>query len=144
LPFQMAGADIITVHQESCIHLYRTIQTIKESGCKAGVSINPSTPVDTLKNIIEEVDLVLIMTVEPGFGGQKFIKKSVDKIRQAKEMIGRVKKEIYLEVDGGIDQDTAGAAIEAGANVIVAGTSVFSADSMKNAISAIRNAKRIR
>jgi ribulose-phosphate 3-epimerase len=137
-PFRAAGADIITVHQETCLHLYRTIQTIKESGSQAGVALNPSTPVGTLKNIIKEVDLVLIMTVEPGFGGQRFIQGTLRKIQEMREMINSSKKEILLEVDGGIDQDTASDVIDAGANVLVAGTSVFNIDSIQAAISALR------
>ncbi|MGD0036611.1 MAG: ribulose-phosphate 3-epimerase, partial [Bacteroidota bacterium] len=105
--FRSAGADIITVHQETCPHLYRTIQTIKESGSKAGVALNPSTPVSTIQEIIDEVDLILIMTVEPGFGGQSFIKNSLKKIQETKEMINRSKRDIFLEVDGGIDRNTA-------------------------------------
>ena len=141
-PFRTAGADIITVHQESCIHLYRTIQAIKESGSQAGVALNPSTPVNTLKNIIEEIDLVLIMTVEPGFGGQRFIQGSLRKIQEVREMINLTSKEIYLEVDGGIDQKTAADVIDAGADVLVAGTSVFKADSIRTAISSLRMAAK--
>lgn len=136
--FRSAGADIITVHQESCVHLYRTIQGIKESGSKAGVALNPATPVDTLKNIIEELDLVLIMTVEPGFGGQKFIEGTLNKIQETKKLIELSKREILLEVDGGIDQESSRKVIRAGANVLVAGTSVFKSESMKNAISSLR------
>jgi ribulose-phosphate 3-epimerase len=139
-PFRTAGADIITVHQESCLHLYRTIQAIKESGGKAGVVLNPATPVDTLRSIIEEIDLVLIMTVEPGFGNQQFIKSTLQKIKKMREMINLSKKEILLEVDGGIDQVTAAAVIDAGADVLVAGTSIFKADSIQAAISSLRMA----
>jgi ribulose-phosphate 3-epimerase len=143
-PFHAAGADIITVHQESCLHLYRTIQAIKESGSKAGVALNPATPVDTLKNIIKEIDLVLIMTVEPGFGAQQFIQNSLQKIQEMREMINLSKKEILLEVDGGIDRDTAADVIDAGANVLVAGTSIFKADSIQAAISSLRTATKKR
>jgi ribulose-phosphate 3-epimerase len=139
-PFCAAGADIITVHQESCLHLYRTIQAIKESGSKAGVALNPATPVDTLKNIIKEIDLVLIMTVEPGFGAQQFIRNSLQKIQEMREMINFSKKEIFLEIDGGVDRDTAADVINAGANVLVAGTSIFKADSIQAAISSLRTA----
>jgi ribulose-phosphate 3-epimerase len=142
-PFRDAGADIITVHQESCLHLYRTIQAIKESGSKAGVALNPSTPVDTLQNVIEDLDLVLIMTVEPGFGGQRFIKSTLRKIQDIKKMITSSTKDIFLEVDGGIDQDTAAEVIGAGANVLVAGTSVFKAKSMKAAIASLRAASKV-
>jgi len=138
--FRSAGADIITVHQETCPHLYRTIQIIKESGGKAGVALNPSTPVSTIQEIIDEIDLILIMTVEPGFGGQSFIKNSLKKIQETREMINRSKRDIFLEVDGGIDRNTARSVIEAGANVLVAGTSVFKAKSIKKAIMSLRNA----
>jgi ribulose-phosphate 3-epimerase len=143
-PFRAAGADIITVHQESCLHLYQTIQAIKESGSKAGVALNPATPVDTLKNIIKEIDLVLIMTVEPGFGAQQFIQNSLQKIQEMREIINLSKKEILLEVDGGIDRDTAADVIDAGANVLVAGTSIFKADSIQAAISSLRTATKKR
>ncbi|MGD1045548.1 MAG: ribulose-phosphate 3-epimerase [Bacteroidota bacterium] len=138
--FRSAGADIITVHQETCPHLYRTIQTIKESGCKAGVALNPSTPVALIQEVIDEIDLVLIMTVEPGFGGQHFIKNSLRKIQETREMINRSKRDILLEVDGGIDRNTACSVIEAGANVLVAGTSVFKTESIQKAITALRTA----
>jgi ribulose-phosphate 3-epimerase len=139
LPFREAGADVITVHQESCINLHRTIQKIKNSGSKAGVVLNPATHVDTLKNIIEEIDLILIMTVEPGFGGQQFIYDTLPKIKEIREIIDLSEKEILLEVDGGIDPETAADVIDAGANVLVAGTSIFRADSsIQAAISALR------
>jgi len=140
--FCSVGADIITVHQETCPHLYRTIQSIKESGSKAGVALNPSTPVTMIQEIINEIDLVLIMTVEPGFGGQHFIKNSIRKINETREIIERSKKDILLEVDGGIDQNTAPSVIEAGANVLVAGTSIFKAESIKKAIISLRNANK--
>lgn len=140
--FRSIGADIITVHQETCPHLYQTIQSIKESGSKAGVALNPSTPVTMIQEIIDEIDLVLIMTVEPGFGGQHFIKNSLRKIKETREIIERSKKNILLEVDGGIDQNTAPSVIEAGANVLVAGTSIFKADSIKKAIISLRNAHK--
>jgi ribulose-phosphate 3-epimerase len=140
--FRSAGADVITVHQETCPHLYRTIQTIKESGSKSGVALNPSTPVAMIQNIIDEIDLILIMTVEPGFGGQSFIKNSLRKIQETREMIERSKRDILLEVDGGIDLNTARSVIEAGANVLVAGTSVFKAGSIKKAIISLRNAAK--
>jgi ribulose-phosphate 3-epimerase len=138
--FRSAGADMITVHQETCPHLYRTIQTIKESGSKAGVALNPSTPVALIQEIIDDIDLILIMTVEPGFGGQHFIKRSLRKIQETREMIDRAKRNIYLEVDGGIDRKTARSVIEAGADVLVAGTSVFKADSIQKAIKLLRTA----
>ncbi len=140
VPFRNAGADNISVHQESCPDLRRTIRLIKEIGSKAGVVIKPATPVNTLESIIEEIDLVLIMTVEPGFGNQKFIQKTLQKIKETRKMIELSKREILLEVDGGIDRDTAIDAINAGADVLVAGTSIFKSDSIKTAISSLRTA----
>ena len=137
--FHSAGADIITVHQETCPHLYQTIRTIKEGGSKAGVAINPSTPVSMIKEIIDEVDLILIMTVEPGFGGQNFIKNTLNKIQETRKMIECSKRNILLEVDGGIDRKTARLVVEAGANVLVAGTSVFKSESIQKAISILRD-----
>ena len=138
--FHSAGADMITVHQETCPHLYRTIQSIKESGSKAGVALNPSTPIAMIQEIINEIDLVLIMTVEPGFGGQQFIQTILKKIRDTREMINRSKRDILLEVDGGIDTSTARSVIEAGATVLVAGTAVFKANSIQQAILSLRTA----
>jgi ribulose-phosphate 3-epimerase len=140
--FHSAGADIITVHQETCPHLYRTIQTIKESGSKAGVALNPSTPIAMIQEIIDEIDLILIMTVEPGFGGQHFIKTTLRKLHETREMIDRSKRDIFLEVDGGIDKNTARSVIKAGANVLVAGTSVFKAESIQKAIMSLRTAAK--
>jgi len=137
--FRSAGADIITVHQETCPHLYRTILAIKECGSKAGVALNPSTPVAMIQEIIDEVDLVLIMTVEPGFGGQHFIKTTLRKIHETREMIDRSKREILLEVDGGIDQNTVRSVVEVGATVLVAGTSVFKTESIQKAIMSLRS-----
>ncbi len=142
--FRAAGADIITVHQESCLHLYRTILAIKESGSKAGVALNPATPVATIKNIVKLIDLVLIMTVEPGFGAQQFIQNSLEKIQEIREIINLSKKEIFLEVDGGIDPNTAADVIDVGANVLVAGTSIFEADSIQAGISSLRTATKKR
>jgi len=136
--FRSSGADIITVQQETCSHLYRTIQSIKETGSKAGVALNPSTPVSSLSEIISEVDLVLIMTVEPGFGGQKFIRRTLRKIQEAHDMIKHVNREIFLEVDGGIDQYTASEVVNAGADVLVAGTSIFQSGSISKAIASLR------
>ena len=136
--FREAGADHITVHQEACTHLHRTINRIKELGAKAGVAINPATPCSTLREIISEVDLILIMSVNPGFGGQSFIQGSPAKLREAREMITRSGRDIRLEVDGGIDVETAPLVTEAGADVLVAGTSVFRRPDIKTAISDLR------
>lgn len=120
--FVKAGADIITVHIESTIHLHRVIQQIKSYGIKAGVSLNPSTPEDSLKYIINDIDMVLVMSVNPGFGGQKFIESAVDKIKAVRNM----RSDIDIQVDGGITNETIGKCIEAGANIFVAGSYVFS------------------
>ena len=123
--FANAGADIITVHQEAGPHLHRTIQRIKGLGKKAGVSLNPATPAKTLDYIIDEVDLVLVMSVNPGFGGQSFIESQLRKIEAIRKMIDKTGRHIDLEVDGGVDANTAPRVIAAGANVLVAGTATF-------------------
>lgn len=122
--FAKAGADIIVVHAESTIHLHRVIQQIKSFGKKAGVSLNPATPVDVLKYIIDDLDMVLVMSVNPGFGGQKFIESTVQKIKDVRAL----SKTVDIQVDGGITDKTIGKCIEAGANVFVAGSYVFSGD----------------
>ena len=122
--FVKAGADIITVHAESTVHLHRVIQQIKAHGIKAGVSLNPSTPVDVLKYVVDDIDMVLVMSVNPGFGGQKFINSAIDKIKDVREL----SKNVDIQVDGGITADTIGKCIEAGANICVAGSYVFSGD----------------
>ena len=118
-----AGANIITVHVEACNHLARTLHYIKSKGCKAGVAINPHSDIQFIENVIEDLDLILVMTVNPGFGGQKFIKSMVKKISSVKEIIST--RDIFLEVDGGITKGNSKEVIKAGANVLVAGTSVF-------------------
>lgn len=120
--FVDAGADLITVHAESTTHLHRTIQAIKAAGVKAAVSLNPATPVEALKYVIDELDMVLLMSVNPGFGGQKFIPSTLRKIREVKEL----RSDIDIQIDGGITHETIGACIEAGANIFVAGSYVFS------------------
>jgi ribulose-phosphate 3-epimerase len=123
--FVKAGASILTVHQETCPHLHRTIQQIKEAGAKAGVVLNPSTPIHTLEEILPYVDMVLLMSVNPGFGGQSFIETSLDKIRRMRMLIDRVNSNIELEVDGGVNPHNVRQIVEAGANVIVAGSAIF-------------------
>jgi ribulose-phosphate 3-epimerase len=123
--FAEAGSDIITVHPEAGAHLHRTIQLVRSCDKKVGVSINPGTPVSVLEDVLHEVDLVLVMSVNPGFGGQKFIPNATSKIARLREMIDATGKAIDLEVDGGINFDTAPKAIEAGADVLVAGTATF-------------------
>ncbi|WP_308008363.1 ribulose-phosphate 3-epimerase [uncultured Fusobacterium sp.] len=122
--FVKSGADIITVHAESTVHLHRVIQQIKAHGIKAGISLNPSTPVDILKYVINDIDMVLVMSVNPGFGGQKFINSAIDKIKDVRKL----SKKVDIQVDGGITADTIGKCIEAGANIFVAGSYVFSGD----------------
>lgn len=123
--FKDAGADILTVHIEACTHLHRTIQHIHALGMKAGVALNPHTPVLLLKDILHDLDLVLIMTVNPGYGGQKFIEHSYKKISELKDLLNTGNPSCYLEVDGGVDDKTAPLLVKAGANVLVAGTYVF-------------------
>jgi len=123
--FADAGADIITVHQEAGPHLHRSLQLIRSLGKKAGVSLNPSTPVETVAYVLDTVDLILVMTVNPGFGGQSFIESQIDKIRQLRHMINDSGYDIDLEVDGGVTADNAARIAEAGANVLVAGTASF-------------------
>jgi ribulose-phosphate 3-epimerase len=123
--FARAGADIITVHVETCPHLHRTIQRIKELGVKAGVTLNPSTPLGALEEILPEVDLVLIMSVNPGFGGQKYIPSSTAKIRRLRGMLDAINSKAFLEVDGGVHAGNAAEVVGAGADVLVAGSAVF-------------------
>ncbi|NLN14149.1 MAG: ribulose-phosphate 3-epimerase [Tissierellia bacterium] len=126
--FVQAGADIITVHQEASLHLHRTIQEIKSHGVKAGVSLNPATPIDVLEYIIKDIDLILIMSVNPGFGGQSFIPAMLDKIRATRDLIDRENPGVILEVDGGIKLSNAKELVEAGADLLVAGSEVFGAE----------------
>ena len=126
--FKAAGADLITVHAEATKHLHRAVTKIKELGLKAGVSINPATPLSAIELVLSEVDMVLIMSVNPGFGGQKFIPFTIDKIKKLREMAPNVD----IEVDGGVNQDNIGELVKAGANVLVAGTAVFGGDIATN------------
>ena len=123
--FAEAGADIITFHPEAGPHAHRTVQAIKALGKKAGVSLNPSTPVEVLDYLIDEIDLVLVMSVNPGFGGQSFIHSQLDKIRKTRAMIDATERDIHLEVDGGVNAETAKLCVEAGADVLVAGSATF-------------------
>jgi len=134
------GADIITVHYEACNHLHRTIQLIKEKGKKAGVVINPHTSVTLLENIINELDLVLIMSVNPGFGGQKFIPRTYRKIEELKSLIRQNEADTLIEVDGGVDLSKARKLFDAGANVLVAGNTVFSSENPTETISRLKEA----
>ncbi|TDK64870.1 ribulose-phosphate 3-epimerase [Bacillus salipaludis] len=136
--FVKAGADIITVHVEACRHLHRTIHHIKSLGVKAGVVLNPATPVETIQHIIADVDMVLLMSVNPGFGGQKFIPEVLPKIKKVKELAEHKGQELEIEIDGGVNPETAKLCIEAGANVLVAGSAVYNEDDYARAISRIR------
>jgi ribulose-phosphate 3-epimerase len=136
--FADAGADIITVHAEACTHLHRTLQQIRALGKRAGVSLNPHTPPDCLRYILSEVDLVLVMSVNPGFGGQSFIPSANEKLAQIRAMIDDSGFDIDLEVDGGVKPGVARQVIEAGADVIVAGSAVFNQDDYAAAIDALR------
>ncbi|WJQ08228.1 ribulose-phosphate 3-epimerase [Geobacillus stearothermophilus] len=138
--FAKAGADIISVHAEACVHLHRTIHFIKEQGVKAGVVLNPHTPVETIRHIIADVDLVLLMTVNPGFGGQAFIPSVVPKIREVARLAGEQNKALDIEVDGGVNAKTAPLCAEAGANVLVAGSAIYNEADRAAAIRALREA----
>jgi len=138
--FRDAGADMLTVHLEACRHLHRTLQEIKELGMKAGVSLNPHTPVSTLEEIIIYTDLVLIMSVNPGFGGQKFIESSYDKLIKLKNLIKESGSHALIEVDGGVDLNNAARLFEAGANILVTGTSVFKASDPAGVIRQLKQA----
>ena len=137
-----AGADILTVHVEACNHLARTLSYIQSKGCKAGVAINPHSDIQFLNNVIENLDLVLVMTVNPGFGGQKFIHSQLKKIKTIRDMIAN--RPIHLEVDGGITTETASLAANAGANILVAGSSVFKNGSVSNPSAYGQNLKSLR
>lgn len=141
--FVKAGADSITVHAEASLHLHRCIQQIKSTGAKAGVSLNPHTPLNILDYVLDELDLVLLMTVNPGFGGQQFIRGALSKIEQLRNLIEKRGLKTNIQVDGGINPDTAGAVASAGANVLVAGSAVFRQPSYRDAIKNIRTAGQV-
>lgn len=136
--FKKAGADILTVHAEACIHLHRNIQQIKSLGMKAGVALNPHTPVVMLENIIRDIDVVLVMSVNPGFGGQTFIEQTYQKIRQVRQLIKDNQATALIEVDGGISTENAGQLVQAGANVLVAGSSIFASADPEKTIAALK------
>ncbi len=136
--FAQAGADIITVHFEACVHLNRTIQAIKAAGCKAGVAINPHTPVSALTDILVDLDLVLVMSVNPGFGGQRFIQNTYKKVSALKAMAMTIHPDLIIEVDGGVGLQNIGLLVEAGANAFVAGSAVFAAESPSKMISDLK------
>jgi ribulose-phosphate 3-epimerase len=135
--FAKAGADLITVHVEASPHLHRVLQSIRTLGKKCGVALNPGTPLSSIQQILDEVDLLLIMTVNPGWGGQRYISSSDQKIREARRLLGE--RKVLLEVDGGINSETARRSIAAGADVLVAGTSIFHESDYSRAIASLRS-----
>lgn len=139
--FKEMGADILTVHWEACTHLHRTICQIKNADMLAGVALNPHTPVAGLEDVINDVDMVLIMSVNPGFGGQRFIERSLHRVAELKAIIKRNKSECLIEVDGGVDLSNAQALVDAGADVLVAGSAIFSKENPKEIISQLKNVK---
>jgi ribulose-phosphate 3-epimerase len=139
--FARAGADVLTVHVETCPHLHRTVQAIRELGVRPGVTLNPATPLATLEEILPTVDLALIMSVNPGFGGQSYIPSSTDKIRRLRAMLDAIGSAAELEVDGGIKPDNAAEVVAAGATVLVAGSAVFGGPSIGENVAEFR--KRI-
>jgi len=138
LAFKEVGADILTVHLEACSHLHRSIQNIKNLGMKAGVAINPHTPIESLKDIISDIDLVCLMSVNPGFGGQKFIENTFEKVRDLKILIEQKKSKALIEIDGGVDLKNYKKLIESGANVLVAGNTVFNSENPTETIKLLK------
>jgi ribulose-phosphate 3-epimerase len=136
--FKKAGADILTVHYEACTHLHRTIQQIKAAGMKAGVSLNPHTPVSHLENVIEDLDLVLLMSVNPGFGGQHFIRQTLKKCNELRQMIEKTDSTALIEIDGGVNLETGKELLNAGADVLVAGSFVFGSDNPTETIAKLK------
>lgn len=136
--FKKAGADILTVHIEACNHLHRNIQQIKGLGMKAGIAVNPHTPIEDLKDIIADIDLVCLMSVNPGFGGQSFIPHTINKIKRLREMIDEQSLDVKIEIDGGVTLTNARSIIDAGADVLVAGSTVFNAPNPKDVIAQLK------
>ena len=137
--FAEAGAAFITVHQEACLHLHRTVQAIRDLGCRAGVALNPATPLVTIEEVAADLDLVLVMSVNPGFGGQSFLPSAIDKVRRLRQMLAGPGRPALISVDGGVTPDNARALTEAGADVLVAGSAVFGGDVGEN-VAAFRKA----
>ncbi|WP_427138522.1 ribulose-phosphate 3-epimerase [Psychrobacillus psychrodurans] len=138
--FAKAGADYITVHVEACPHLHRTIQLIRSFGVKPGVVLNPHTPIETIQHVLEDIDIVLFMTVNPGFGGQKFIHSVVPKVKQLSDIIKERNLSIEIEIDGGINEETIKPCVEAGATILVAGSAIYNAPDKAKALQTIREA----
>ncbi len=141
--FAAAGADLLCVHPEACPHLHRTLQAIKEEGAKAGVALNPATPVSVLEYVLADVDLVLVMSVNPGFGGQDFIPAVLPKIKALKRLRAERKLNFEIQVDGGINEKTAPLAVEAGADVLVAGSAIYGEENVMEAIKMLRTKKKL-
>lgn len=136
--FVDAGCDMIVVHQEACKHLHRTIQNIKSYNIKAGVALNPGTPIETIKHVLGDIDMVLIMTVNPGFGGQSFIESMIPKIEELKELIDSKNLSVDIQVDGGIKPENVDKVVRAGANIIVAGSAIFNSDNIQTTVDLFR------
>ena len=141
--FVDAGCNLIVVHQEACKHLHRTIQNIKSYGIKAGVALNPATPIETIKYVLEDIDMVLIMTVNPGFGGQSFIESMIPKIKELKSLIDKKGLKVDIQVDGGIKPDNVDKVVKAGANIIVAGSAIFNSDDIQHTVDLFRKNSNI-
>ena len=137
--FATLGADILTVHWEACTHMHRTIQAIKAAGMKAGIALNPHSSVNQLKDIIKDIDLVCLMSVNPGFGGQSFIENTFDKVKELKELIQSSRSECQIEIDGGVTNENAKKLVQAGANILVAGSYVFKSSNPTDTISKLSN-----
>ena len=140
--FKKAGADMLTVHEECCVHLHRNIQQIKSLGMQCGVALNPATPVESLKEVLDDIDMVLIMSVNPGFGGQKFIPNTLNKIRTLRRMINERGIATKIEIDGGVTLENATAIVKAGADVLVAGNTVFKSKDPKDTIAQLKKITR--
>ena len=136
--FVDAGSDLIVVHVEACRHLHRTIQNIKSYNVKAGVALNPATPIETIKHVLQDVDMVLIMTVNPGFGGQSFIESTIEKIKELKQLIDEKNLKVDIQVDGGIKPSDIYQVVEAGANIIVAGSAIFNSENIEETVKLMR------
>ncbi len=141
--FVQAGADIITVHAEACVHLHRVVTQIKELGAKAGVALNPATPIAMIEHVLPLLDLVLLMTVNPGFGGQKFIPQVLPKIKSIREAVDKAGLQTEIQVDGGINPQTAAAVVQAGANVLVAGSAIFGGEDIAAAVHQLRQSAHL-
>lgn len=135
-----AGCDVITVHQETCTHLHRTIQNIKSHGMKAGVVLNPATPISTIKHVIKDIDMVLLMSVNPGFGGQKFIPEIIEKTKELKTLIEEKNPDVLIEIDGGVKSSNIKEIVDTGADVLVAGSAIFGQDDINKAVRDLREA----